>query len=197
MIAELLPHLEDVLFAGHSGVVVKMAEAGLRTPDQQSEILKTLLTVFHAETNTSVCVPLFLTLTAFEVYAEHVQSRESDSDLERVGNETIHFHTFTLSSPLFVIQKSVHVQGSLLVQALVKYDNPRVIVRSLLGMETEDIMWLSRDMSGSHVIDAFLTSPTVKSAKKKKLVDKLTVCLLLCRWCSHTFDATLFSLYIL
>ena len=94
--AELLPHLEDVLFAGHSGVVVKMAEAGLRTPDQQSEILKTLLTVFHAETNTSVCVPLFLTLTAYEVYAEHVQSRESDSDLERVGNETIHFHTYSL-----------------------------------------------------------------------------------------------------
>ena len=42
-------------------------------------------------------------------------------------------------------------------------------------MDAEDIMWLSCDMAGSHVIDTFLTSSTVKLAKKKELVEKLKV----------------------
>ena len=67
------------------------------------------------------------------------------------------------------------MQGSLLVQALLKYQSPRVVVRSILSMETQELMWLSRDVAGSHVIDAFLTSPMVKLIKRRKLVDKLRV----------------------
>lgn len=65
------------------------------------------------------------------------------------------------------------MQGSLLVQALLKHNNPRVIVKSLLSMETEDIIWLSCDAAGSHAVDAFFASPCVKSPKKKRLVTKL------------------------
>ena len=68
IITHLLPHLEDVLFVGHSGVVVKVVEAGLKCPDLQQGILDALLTAFHAEAETKSCVPLFLTLTAYEVY---------------------------------------------------------------------------------------------------------------------------------
>ena len=67
------------------------------------------------------------------------------------------------------------MQGSLLVQALLKYENPRVVVRSILTMETEDVMWLSCDGAGSHVIDAFLTSTTVNPAKKRKFITQLRV----------------------
>jgi hypothetical protein len=84
VISELLPHVEDVLFAGHGGVAVKMAEASLRNPAQQPEILKTLLAAFHAEDNPNSCVPLFLTLTAYEVYVEHKEKRERDKDIARV-----------------------------------------------------------------------------------------------------------------
>jgi nucleolar protein 9 len=152
VLTELLTHLEDVLFAGHSGVVVKMAELCLRSPDQQSEMMKILLVAFHAKDDPNACIPLFLTLTAYEAYLEHEQKRETDKDVPR---------------------RSVHVQGSLLVQALFKYENPRVVVRSLLGMETDDLMWLSCDVAGSHAVDAFLSSSTVKSVKKKKLIEKI------------------------
>ena len=67
------------------------------------------------------------------------------------------------------------MQGSLLVQALFKYENPRVVVRSLLDMETDDLVWLSCDVAGSHAVDAFLSSSTVKSVKKKKFVEKIRV----------------------
>lgn len=42
-------------------------------------------------------------------------------------------------------------------------------------MEIDDVMWLSCDVAGSHVIDAFLTSPTVASIKKKRIVNKIMV----------------------
>ena len=94
------------------------------------------------------------------------------------------------------------MQGSLLVQGLFKFENPRVVVRSLLSMEADDIMWLSCDVAGSHAIDAFLTSPTVKSIKKKKLVEKIRVSvprLHFCRslytvLCSGRSNATFLSL---
>ena len=85
VIAELLPHLEDVLFVGHSGVVVKLAEAGLKSVPHQPEILKALLHAFHAERDANYCVPLFLTLTAYEVYSEHKEKMEKDKDVERVS----------------------------------------------------------------------------------------------------------------
>ena len=91
VIAELLPHLEDVLFAGHSGVVVKMAEAGLRATARQPEIVETLLVAFHAQNDTNTCVPLLLTLTAYEVHVEHTEKRESDINLARVSDSGSRF----------------------------------------------------------------------------------------------------------
>ena len=85
VISELLPHLEDVLYVSHSGVVVKLAEAGLRSPPQQPQILEALLEAFHAEKDARCCVPLFLTLTAHEVYSEHKEKMEKDKDIKRVS----------------------------------------------------------------------------------------------------------------
>ena len=86
MLTELLLHLEDVLFAGHSGVVVKMAELCLRSTDQQSEMMKTLLVAFHAQDDPNTCIPLFLMLTAYEAYLEHEKKRETDKEIQRVSN---------------------------------------------------------------------------------------------------------------
>ena len=42
-------------------------------------------------------------------------------------------------------------------------------------MEIDDIIWVSCDVAGSHVIDVFLTSSTVTPPRRKKLVKKLKV----------------------
>ena len=90
VVSEMLPHLEDVLFVGHSGVVVKLAEAGLRSAGQQQEIVEALLSAFHAESDRKCCVPLFLALTAYEVYSEHEEKMESDKDIARVRHYHLH-----------------------------------------------------------------------------------------------------------
>ena len=52
-------------------------------------------------------------------------------------------------------------------------------------MEVDDVMWLSCDVAGSHAIDTFLTSPTVKSVKKKRLINKLKVRVAAVEMCSR------------
>ena len=68
IVTNLLPHIEDVLYVGHSGVVVKLVQSGLKCPVLQADILQALLAAFHAEADPRSCVPLLLTLTAYEVY---------------------------------------------------------------------------------------------------------------------------------
>ena len=85
IVSELLPHLEDVLYVSHSGVVVRLVEAGLKSPSQQPQIVKALLDAFHTEGDARCCVPLFLTLTAYEVYSEHKETMEKNKDIKRVG----------------------------------------------------------------------------------------------------------------
>ena len=105
VVSEMLPHLEDVLFVGHSGVVVKLAEAGLRSAGQQQEIVEALLSAFHAESDPKCCVPLFLALTAYEVYSEHEEKMESDKDIARVRHYHLHLIQYVYmeySTVLFV-----------------------------------------------------------------------------------------------
>ena len=70
-------------------------------------------------------------------------------------------------------QPSTH--GSLLVQALLQFEEPKLVARSLLKMPSDDMVGLSCDPSGSHVIDAFMSSPTVSRKLKSKLIAKLKV----------------------
>ena len=49
------------------------------------------------------------------------------------------------------------------------------MVASLLHMSTDDIIRMSCNPSGSHVLEAFMSSLTVPVKKKSKLTDKLKV----------------------
>ena len=49
------------------------------------------------------------------------------------------------------------------------------MVDSLLHMTTNDIIRMSCDPSGSHVVEAFMSSRTVPVKKKRKLTEKLKV----------------------
>ena len=67
-----LGNLEEVLFVGHSGVVVKLLEVCVRCVEHQQLVLQNLLKCFHTENTLDKCVPLFLTLTTVEVHTAQV-----------------------------------------------------------------------------------------------------------------------------
>ena len=72
--------------------------------------------------------------------------------------------------------KEVSLHGSLLVQGLLKFQVPKVVVNSLLKLPAGDIInRLSCDPSGNHVITTFLSSPTISLKKKNKLTKTLEV----------------------
>lgn len=68
---------------GHSGVVLKLVEGGLKCTELQQEIVKALLVAFHAEEDSKSCVPLFLTLTAYEAYMECKTTEECGTKVYR------------------------------------------------------------------------------------------------------------------
>ena len=64
----LIPHLEEVLFVGHTGVVVCLAQTVCLCPQEQPSFLSALLSTFHTEDTPLCCGPLLLSLTTHEVY---------------------------------------------------------------------------------------------------------------------------------
>lgn len=70
---------------------------------------------------------------------------------------------------------STTLHGSLLLQSLLKFEEPRVVARSVLKFSEERLVRLSCDPCGSHVITTFFTSPTVSVKKKKQMTGKLMV----------------------
>ena len=59
--------LEDILFAGHTGVVVKLTQAAVSCPGKQPAILEALLRAFHTEHDPKHCAYVFLSLMTHEM----------------------------------------------------------------------------------------------------------------------------------
>lgn len=69
LIDELIK-VEDILFVGHTGVVVKLTQAAVSCPGKQSAVLECLLKAFHTEHDTKHCVPVFLSLMTHDMVFE-------------------------------------------------------------------------------------------------------------------------------
>jgi len=80
LMERLIPHLEEILFIGHTGVVVSLAQAVCLCPLEQPSFLSALLSTFHTEDTPLCCGPLLLSLTTHEVYY-------APGEEEKVGQE--------------------------------------------------------------------------------------------------------------
>jgi hypothetical protein len=142
--------LEDILYLGHTGVVVKLVEAAVACPEVQSDILAAIFKAFHASDHLSSCAPLILALLTYEVF------------YDEEGEGAAKPHPFTL-------------HGSLLLQSLLKFEDVKAVSRSILKLRSEELVRLSCDAQASHVISTFLSSVTVSIKRKEKLITRLLV----------------------
>ena len=83
--------MEEVLFAGHTGVVVRLLQATSSCPEKQEYLLQALLRAFHTEGTPKNCVPLFLSLTTQEVYQQDTAEEVGVLDLELFGYKNSSF----------------------------------------------------------------------------------------------------------
>ena len=139
------------MFLGHTGVVVKLAEAAVACPEVQPGLLAAILKAFHTSDHPSCSAPVILALLTYEVFY-------NDGGADG-GSEP---HPFTL-------------HGSLLLQALLKFQDVKHVSRSVLKLGSAELMRVSCDPQASHVITAYLNSVTVPAKRKEKLIAKLVV----------------------
>ncbi|XP_029930123.1 nucleolar protein 9 [Myripristis murdjan] len=146
---ELVQGVEAILAAGHMGVIVQLAESCAESGEKQGEMMQCLLHAFHcAEPGTrhTSCLPLFMSLLTYEVYY-HSDTAEGSIQTE-------------------VPLASICYHGSRLVQALAKFKERSLLLNSLRSLTPADLLTLACDPSGSHVLQALITTSSDKGRGK-------------------------------
>lgn len=69
----------------------------------------------------------------------------------------------------------VTVLGSLLLQHLLHFSTPGLILRSLGALTGPQVLTLAQSPAGSHVLDAVLTSPSVTRKQRRRVLKTLKV----------------------
>ncbi|XDB54790.1 hypothetical protein AB1E18_008258 [Capra hircus] len=161
---ELSPALEAVLAQGHPGVVIALVGACRRVGTHQAQVLQLLLEAFHCAEPSSrqvACVPLFATLMAYEVYyglAEEEGAVPMEHQVEMAAARDLGEAT---------------VLGSLLLQHLLHFSRPCLILQSLSALTGPQLLTLAQSPAGSHVLDAILTSPSVTRKQRRRVLKLL------------------------
>ncbi|KAM6948639.1 nucleolar protein 9 [Aplochiton taeniatus] len=146
---ELMEGVEAILAAGHMGVIVQLAESCAQSGERQEEMMQCLLNAFHCDepgTRKTCCLPLFMSLLTYEVY---YSSQTAEGDVNTVVPLT-----------------SMCYHGSRLVQALAKFKDRSLLLTSLRSLTSADLLTLGSDPSGSHVLQALITTASDKGRGK-------------------------------
>ncbi|XP_006738731.1 nucleolar protein 9 isoform X1 [Leptonychotes weddellii] len=161
---ELSPALEAVLAQGHPGVVIALVGACRRVGAHQAQVLLLLLEAFHCAEPSSrqvACVPLFATLMAYEVYYGLLEEEGTVPAEHQVD--------MAMARAL----GDVTVLGSLLLQHLLHFSSPGIILQSLGALTGPQLLTLAQSPAGSHVLDAILTSPSVTRKQRRRVLKTL------------------------
>nr|XP_020736659.1 nucleolar protein 9 [Odocoileus virginianus texanus] len=161
---ELSPALEAVLAQGHPGVVTALVGACRRVGTHQAQVLQLLLEAFHCAEPSSrqvACVPLFATLMAYEVYYG-LEEEEGAVPME---------HQVEMATARELGE--VTVLGSLLLQHLLHFSSPCLILGSLGALTGPQLLTLAQSPAGSHVLDAILSSPSVTRKQRRRVLKTL------------------------
>ena len=67
----------------------------------------------------------------------------------------------------------VNLHGSILMQQLFRFGNPEILVKSLQNLKPTELLSVSCDACGSHVMDAFLKSPAIGEKSREAVLDRL------------------------
>ncbi|XP_028328000.1 nucleolar protein 9 [Gouania willdenowi] len=146
---ELIQGVEAILAAGHMGVIVQLAESCAQNVEKQTPLIQCLLQAFHCAEPGSrhvACLPLFMSLLTYEVYYQS-QTADGSTDTE-------------------VPLTSICYHGSRLVQALAKFSERSLLLSSLRSLSPADLLTMASDPSGSHVLQALITTCSDKGRGK-------------------------------
>ncbi|XP_050770275.1 nucleolar protein 9 [Gymnogyps californianus] len=153
VVSELGPALGEPLARGHPGVLTALLGACRRHPGLQQEALCCLFQAFgcwEPRERRRACVGFLAGLRPFGDGDRDAEGAEPEPSL---GPVTLH--------------------GSLLLQHLLHFRDPGPVLAGLEALPPTALAALARSPPGSRVWDALLTSPTVPTRARRRLLRKL------------------------
>ncbi|KAK3608078.1 hypothetical protein CHS0354_031065 [Potamilus streckersoni] len=161
---ELSLYMEDILAVNHFGVILVLAEACLRLGCKQEKFRNLLMQAFHCyepEERRSKIVPLLASCSTYEVFY-HIEDKESQEAKGEKAKENL--------VPLLT---EINYHGSLVLQHLLRFGNPKLVTASLLELKPVELQTMACDPCGSHVIDTYFQSPTIGEKGRETLINRM------------------------
>lgn len=143
-------HFPKILKHGFTGILVSTGNACLRLQTKQGPFVSAMIELLKcdASTKNQTLVRCITTL-----------KKPSQLNIESNGS----------SSP-----PPLHLHGSLIIQAILKFNKPIKVINSLLEMNDEELLRLFSDPKGSRILDAFMDSKYIGEKNREKLCKKLS-----------------------
>lgn len=148
---EIHSYFADILDKGHTGVLVSVANACLRLQTKQGAFVTELLNVLDCRENEKQ--HRILTCVISLKKSENCEISE-----RKTGNDS---------------RCLISLHGSLIVQAILKFNKPIKMVNSLLETDVEKVVQIFEDPKGSRIVDAFMDSGYIGEKSREKLAKKL------------------------
>lgn len=184
--SKLLQYVEDILAAGHMGVIVRLSEtvARLTLKEQQKQIVDTLTESLHIpkdKASERTFVKLLLCMMTYDVFysEEKSQSKTEDDKMKDDTNkteETIEEKPETpkdvnaVTPPSQLTINSVNYHGVCLLKSFFGFANNHKIIDSFLSLSSEELTVVCCYSTGSFCVEAFFKSDNVPLKRKKKFV---------------------------
>lgn len=141
-------HFSKILKRGFTGILVSTGNACLRLQAKQGPFVNAMIKLLKCDASTE----------NQKQFIQCIATLKKPSQLK----------VESTSSPL-----PLHLHGSLIVQAILKFNKPIKAVNSLLEMNDEELLQLFSDPKGSRILDAFMDSKYVGEKSREKLCKKL------------------------
>lgn len=139
---ELAPNMESLLRIGHTGVVNALAQACLRLTAKQGAFVTAIQSALHC--------------TA------------PKERFERLSVLTMKLKPFEVAAK--DTSNFVHLHGSLILQAMLRFNKPIKLVQSLLDTKPTELAELFSNARGSHIVDAFVDSKFIGEKSREKFI---------------------------
>ncbi|XP_034950945.1 nucleolar protein 9 [Chelonus insularis] len=141
---EISEDFNEILEKQHTGVVLSLANACLRLQTKQGPFVNSIIKALKCD-GTEQQLQLVPLISRLTTYDQLETAKKQNRDI------------------------SIHLHGSLILQAILQFNKPIKIVNSLLAMSAEDLTNLFNDPRGSRILDAFMESKFVGEKSREKL----------------------------
>lgn len=147
---KLGPKFRDLLEMGKSGVIASLIATSQRLHTHEHEVCKALAD--------AVCLP----------------NESTRSVVDRILFLESYFACVEKSNWKWPSGAKIHVMGSLILQAVFKFQNQLIqpYIMSLTSMEVDHVLEAAKDVGGARTIEAFLDSDA-SGKQKHRLINKL------------------------